>query len=133
MTAQIHEILILDGQKTSMANELDIPTSLPGLTFPSDYIMSTACWRGYVGKWQIKNNKLYLSSVTGKYTGKFKPPVFADWISTTLRVPQGELLEYVHGGFGSTYERDLFIEVCNGNITSRRYENNSITESEQIF
>jgi len=22
--------------------------------------MSTACWRGYIGYWQIKNNKLYL-------------------------------------------------------------------------
>ena len=26
-----------------------------------------------------------------------------DWYSGTIRLPQGKLLNYVHGGYGSTY------------------------------
>ncbi|MBP8284298.1 MAG: hypothetical protein KAX46_10380, partial [Chromatiaceae bacterium] len=38
--------------------------------------------------------------------------------------PQGGLLEYVHQGYGSTYERDLFLEVERGILVATRVRNN---------
>ena len=38
-------------------------------------------------------------------------PVFASWFTGLLRIPQGKLLKYVHGGFGSLQERDLIISI----------------------
>lgn len=40
--------------------------------------------------------------------------VYAHWYCGTLQIPQGGLLQYVHGGYASRYERDLLIEVENG-------------------
>jgi len=35
-------------------------------------------------------------------------------------VCSGALLKYVHGGFGSVYERDLFFKVKKGVVIDRR-------------
>ena len=40
----------------------------------------------------------------------------AEWYSGVLRIPKGEVLEYVHGGYGSKFERDLFITIEKGNV-----------------
>ena len=52
--------------------------------------------------------------------------VFATWFSGELRVPEGELLQYVHMGYGSVYERERFIQVKSGVVVSeRRVDNRS--------
>src|SRR5262249_41853586 len=43
-------------------------------------------------------------------------PVPAAWYSGLLRIPIGELVNYVHGGFYSDYERDLIIEIDAGMV-----------------
>ena len=50
--------------------------------------------------------------------------VFAHWYSGTLRVPQGEMLNYVHMGYGSTFERDLLIEVKQGVVVATHAQDN---------
>ena len=50
--------------------------------------------------------------------------MFADWYSGTLRVPLGEMLAYVHGGFASTFERDMFIEIVRGKVTTTYTQEN---------
>ena len=42
--------------------------------------------------------------------------MFAHWYCGTLRIPQGNRLRYVHGGYLSVYERDLMLEVEKGVI-----------------
>ena len=42
--------------------------------------------------------------------------VFAHWYSGVLSIPQGDLVEYVHMGFASVYDRDLLISVEQGVI-----------------
>lgn len=50
--------------------------------------------------------------------------VSANWFSGMLRVPKGELLEYVHMGYMSTYEYELVFELEEGEvIDSREYSN----------
>jgi hypothetical protein len=40
----------------------------------------------------------------------------ADWYSGELRIPQGEMTRYVHGGYGSEYERDRLVMVEQGRV-----------------
>jgi hypothetical protein len=50
--------------------------------------------------------------------------VFASWYSGELRVPEGKLLQYVHMGYGSVYERERFIQVKAGVVVSERVVDN---------
>ncbi|HZW13300.1 MAG TPA: hypothetical protein VFF81_08940 [Noviherbaspirillum sp.] len=93
----------------------------------------TACERRYVGIWKIIEDKLYLErldNVSGdilpldRFFKDQSAPIFAEWFSGELRCPKGELLKYVHFGFGSIYERDLIITVRNGVIESERIVTN---------
>lgn len=43
--------------------------------------------------------------------------VVADWYSGTLIVPKGEVVNYVHMGYGSTFERYTVIWVRRGEVT----------------
>ena len=45
-----------------------------------------------------------------------KGRVRADWFSGELRIPLGEMRRYVHGGYGSEYERDRLIMVDHGRV-----------------
>ena len=40
--------------------------------------------------------------------------VRADWHSGELRIPMGDMLQYVHGGYGSTWERDRLVMIEKG-------------------
>ena len=109
-----------------MACELDIP-SHPRIVQISEkeavesqpFIFSTACWRHYVGSWEIKNGQLYLVGIVGIYKLNGDDPLFADWYSGTLRVPIGDMCEYVHMGYASVYERELFIVIQKGIVVSQ--------------
>src|ERR1700690_2290404 len=106
MTAQFHERLILEGKGTSMAFCPPIPTNHPRIVTltPHEirqgidagtifrYVHSTACWRGYIGTWELKDGRFYLTNISGKYRVDGNDPVFADWFSGVLRIPDGELL-----------------------------------------
>jgi hypothetical protein len=137
MTAQISENLKYKDEELSMcANPLDVWLRYAGkdITFG---LSSTACWRGYVGSWEIVDNYLYLVSVDardeqGNYMGikRLFPdsslPVFAHWYSGEVRCPKGRLLEYVHGGYASSYEKDLFLKFERGVLVKEWEVNNGI-------
>jgi hypothetical protein len=116
MTAQFSEILHYKGEKLSMrATPLSDYFVLMGLR-PDFQDISTACWRCYVGEWDITLDRLYLVGIRADYKdgtevtlGSLFPGydsrVFAHWYSGVLSIPQGDLVEYVHMGFASVYER----------------------------
>lgn len=149
-TAQMGELLVYKGATNKMYScplEPYFPNT--GVTGEQFRIVqelsnrSSACWRCYVGTWTIRNKALYLESIRpycmtnpvsiNKWDGKplsitfesYLPatetlPLKASWFSGTLRVPQGKELRYVHMGFGSVYERDLFLKITNG-IVAKEY------------
>jgi len=52
--------------------------------------------------------------------------VLAFWFSGDLTVPKGKLVEYVHMGYMSKYEKELVLSIENGNlIDAIEYENES--------
>ena len=133
MTAQIHELLTIDGRNTSMAFCPTFPLDHPRIVErdpaeplqQEDGIMySTACWRGYQGTWEIKDGKFYLTSLHGRFRLLGEEPLLADWFSGMLRIPVGELLHYVHMGFGSVYEEEAHIRISEGLVVeTRRIDN----------
>lgn len=125
MTAQIAEQIKIDGETLAMCTEpLADFFRLSGkkVAFAAN---CTALWRGYVGEWEIVADRLYLVGLSGTLRDgvdatladifpDFPCRVFAHWFSGRVRIPKGRLLNYVHGGYGSTYEQDLFIIFRHG-------------------
>jgi hypothetical protein len=145
MTAQASELLIHQGQELRLCETpLDDYLASSGRQIEFE-ATSTALWRGYVGTWEIINSRLYLVALKGcmlidnmHKNVKFKDVfpqypegLFAHWFSGELRCPRGKLLNYVHGGYLSTYEEDLFIEVRNGIVISERVVVNDKAEFKQ--
>jgi hypothetical protein len=140
MTAQVAEALIYKGEKLSLcSNPLStyLQSTPKSIRFCS---ISTALWRGYVGTWTIEGGRLYLAKLSG-YVSKegkteevdlsylfpdYPDGVFAHWYTGELRCPMGELLNYVHMGYASCYEQDLFVQVENGIVLNERIETNGL-------
>lgn len=125
MTAQIPETLVLDGQKLAMCSEpLGDYFAFSGIR-PDLAKNCTALWRGYVGTWEILEERLYLVGISGEYEdgspvtldsifSGYPDRVFAHWFTGTLRCPRGGQLEYVHMGYGSVCEEDLLLHIERG-------------------
>ena len=84
------------------------------MTEKSESVISSACWRHYIGTWEIKDDRFYLKKLSGMYKINGREALFADWFSGTLRVPQGDILEYVHMGYGSVFEQETHIKIKDG-------------------
>lgn len=127
MTAQIGEYLRYLGEGVTMATEPLASYFAMGGHHPGFETSSTALHRGYVGSWEIAGGRLYLLKLTAVLEGGmdaslesvfpgFPERVFAHWYSGTLRIPRGNRLRYVHGGYLSVYEKDVMLEIERGVI-----------------
>lgn len=140
MTAQINETLQIDGESHALLSLplegfFDLGGDRPAFDSPN-----TACWRGYIGEWELRADRLYLIGLTGWLADRegticladlfpgFPDRVFAHWFSDTLRVPQGRRLKYVHAGFSSEFERDLLLTFRRGVLTHRTVRTNGTAE-----
>lgn len=135
MTAQIPEKLILDGEETFMAFCPRLPKRHPRIFAPApdevsgdpeedEICFSTACWRGYQGTWEIKDGRLYLVDLRGGVRLRPGDPILAKWFSGVLRVPRGEVLQYVHMGFGTVQAEEIHIKIEKGVVVTTRVIDN---------
>lgn len=134
-TAQIGERLIYNGEKHTMFSCPNIPQNDPRIRklsneeiqskdFSKSIIFSTACWRQYLGTWEIKDRRLYLIEIIGTYELVGKEAIFADWFSGELRIPMGKRIKYVHMGFSSIYEKDIIMQIKDGILLKTKTINN---------
>ncbi len=134
MTAQAAEILHYKGKRLDLTDEpLSLYLANADWRPPFD-TMSTACWRGYIGEWEIDRQRLYLIGIfdpsmseTADLSELFPDTngrIFAHWVTAELRCPIGKLLNYVHMGFASEHEQDLFITFRQGELVSERLVSN---------
>ena len=140
MTAQISESLSYKGENYSMCTEpLGVFFKLGG-SKPSFMANNTALWRAYIGHWEVLDDRLYLTDLKGVLADGsnanietvfpgFPGRVFAHWYSDTIQIPQGKLLDYVHMGYASTYERDLLLTFEKGVLTETEVRENGTSES----
>ncbi len=86
-------------------------------------ISSTACWRRYIASWEIKDNKLYLLNIKGRYKLLGEDPLFADWVNGTIYFFYGQK-EYVFPIDISVviYEKELQLILENGVLIEIKIE-----------
>ena len=138
MTAQIPETLRFKGQNYAMCTE-PLGFAIRSLKLPGEITSPhTACWRGYVGKWAVEEDALYLKDISFTIkevvNGEFRyrdvdyaeaypdapDGVFAHWFTGEIRCPIGKRLKYVHMGYASTHEADLFLDFVKGRLVGQR-------------
>lgn len=138
-TAQIPDFLIYDGDTLSIyANPLESyfdTHSRPDSIFNRYGYNLTACWRGYIGYWELKNDSLYLIELQGDSTSidlslifqdrETKDKIFADWYDNSILNPYGKLLHYEHMGYSSIYEFEREFVFANGILKEIKYFDNS--------
>ena len=134
MTIQAADILSFNGKKTTIATE---PLK-PYLKTRSDVgfiYKTTALVRGYIGRWEIKNNKLLLVSLLGfiennkqvdlNYLFPNQTEVFASWYSGDIRIPEGKLLERINVGYASVFEKDRILSFEKGILINETVVDNA--------
>jgi len=104
---------------------------------------SSYCHRGYIGYWEIKDDKLYLYDLNGtlanlqdvgiEYLFGNKTPVFASWYSGELKLEFGELFSPRTGSSFSIYEYNLFITINQGIVESERQVTNIRPKFERLI
>jgi hypothetical protein len=128
MTAQISDILIYKNEELCIASE-PLSDYLAKVKLPHKLVApNTACWRGYYAKWAIDNKKLFLIKWQGyildyqkvdiQYIFPGEEVVFAKWYTGEIRIGMGDLVSYVHGGYASVYEGDMFLIFENGELVN---------------
>ena len=133
MTAQAQELFLYKGKKVGMATE-PLNQYLKTRDDIEFVEKSTAFWRGYLGQWEIKDNKLYLVDLTAyiegfkkvdmKYLFPKTKEVFANWFTGEIRIPTGKILKYVHMGYESTLEKDIMLQFQDGVLISEKVIDN---------
>lgn len=118
---------------------------------PKTTIMSSALWRGYVATFEISEKSLMLKDISievSKKSGKNsfdtewksvlaevvpdKKPLKIDWFTGLLVIPFGEIVNYVHMGYGSTYENYILLEISNGDfVKAKEYDYKSYENFKQ--
>jgi uncharacterized protein (TIGR02996 family) len=155
MTAQAPDWLISKGERVALcANPLEqwFADDRPRPPFRSPH---TANWRGYVATWELSDDALFLVGLDAWLAGGEGPTgrrggdpdwydrgnasledvfpghggrIAATWFTGELRVPRGELLQYVHMAYASEYERDLLLVLHRGRLVlSEEFDNQTRT------
>ncbi|MDR1739858.1 MAG: hypothetical protein LBR45_03790 [Bacteroidales bacterium] len=141
-TAQFPEKIIYNGKEYSLhSNPLEAYFEKNPDKRPKSKISSSALWRGYVATFEVRDNQLFLKDIEIQYedttSNKTYPPlkwrsvikdVFSgnknikiDWLTGLLVIPYGKLVDYVHMGYGSTYENYILLEFDKGNLKNEKY------------
>ena len=129
MTAQLRERLLYKGKLYGMTTEplKSYLASKQEICFVS---RSSACWRGYFSTWELRSSSLFIIKLNAflkdskevdlNYLFPGKNEVFADWFTGDIIVPHGKLLQYVHMGYQSIYEKEFILSFNNGILISEK-------------
>jgi len=147
-TAQLPDKIIYKGIEYDLfSNPLETyfeknPNRKPNLNIGGVIIESSALWRGYVATFEIKDSIIFVKDIQIQYSDstdgngrviKWKSvlnevfpeqqEIKADWVSGLLVLPFGKLINYVHMGYGSTYEDYILLEIDAGNLKLEKHFN----------
>lgn len=100
---------------------------------PKSGVISSALWRGYIATFEITENNLFLKDIVimdlSKTDRKSSQAAWTsvlsqvvtddkklkiDWLTGLLVLPHGEIVNYVHMGYGTTYENYILLEIDKG-------------------
>jgi hypothetical protein len=135
MAAQLPDIVLLNGEEQQLySNPLEHCWPRLDKKRPA-FNQQANCRRGYIAKWEIRDNQLYLKEIDGssermmllfeKATAQRdnenlmpKPGsrlIKATWFSGKLRIPKGKMTTYDED-YGLRFEQEIIITVESGDI-----------------
>jgi hypothetical protein len=144
-TAQQGDRLVLDGKEYFIhTNPLRAWLAENPGRLPRSEIISTGNWRGYVATWEAKDGQLLLKDIEimarkenssrAEYPGSSygyrsvlsevfpgQSTIVAEWFTGNIIVPTGEMVQYVHMGYASTYDNYIILRLERG-VVVRRWE-----------
>ncbi|MCD8166808.1 MAG: hypothetical protein LUE93_12275 [Bacteroides sp.] len=148
-TIQVTETILIDGtEKKLLTVPLDqdpvLKSAIAALTESRE--ISTGCYRGYRGKWQMQNDQLYLVELT-TIEGEVLPipEVFlpykegdrylASWFTGELRVGEGEVIYYSPQNIGFSYyfAKETFYKLAGGKIMQQKEYENTFVPARNSF
>ena len=139
-TAQFPDKINYNGKEYNLnSNPLEVYFEKNPNKRPKSEVRSSALWRGYVATFEIIDNQLFLKDIeiqyrdtTSKGSNNYNwksvlNEVFADqkniqvdWYTGLLVLPQGKVVNYVHMGYGSTYQHYTILEFNKGVLTQEK-------------
>lgn len=139
-TAQYPDRIIYDGKEYSLhTNPMESYFEKHPDKRPTGETRSTALWRGYVATFEVKDKSLVLKDIKIQVSTKtgdgqhdltwksVKDTLIPEgqvlqinWFTGILVLPYGELVRYVHMGYGSTYSNYILLEIKSGKLTGER-------------
>mgnify|MGYP003624008833 CR=1 FL=1 len=125
MSAQRYDRIRYDGTEYNLAaTPLEQYFALHPERRPAFRGFDTGCMRGYVAEWAVRECRLYLvgmrmvmltdATFESLFPDAVADGLFAGWVSGDLKGPHGELVQSVHAGFGSVWERELCLSFEDG-------------------
>ena len=143
-TAQAPDILKIGDQTYSIyTNPLQPFLEANPKLLPESEVTSSGLWRGYIATWVVRDGRLFVEDVrvltkaamdpdapeSKQYRSVMKElfgnasPRVATWFTGHLIVPKGEVVDYVHMGYASTWSSYLVVTVVKGEIQAQREMN----------
>ena len=116
MTTQVKERIIIDAERYPLINCLSLPEdeSIIQIKRKGFIEKSSNCWRGYVGTWEIKDDKLYLIDFSsGMYDVLVNLPILAEWITGIGMVATGDKIQGSSWDI-TRYESEMHLTFENG-------------------
>lgn len=146
-TAQAPDLLIIGKDTFSLCNNpLEVYLNQKGSRTIGKHKLkwtNTSLWRSYVATWELKDDSLFLVHLQDNwgrdandinFSDEFgTDKVFAHWVTDTLRCPQGEMIQYVHDGYSSIYERDKFYAFKRGKLKGTKSINYLEKDENRLF
>lgn len=104
-------------------------------------ITSSNLWRGYIATFELTDGGLFLRDIEIQAPNPDKQHDYImksvidevvpkgqrlkiDWFDGLLVLPHGKLVNYVHMGYGSTFENYILLEIAAGNLKrSKSFDN----------
>ena len=127
MTHQLHENISYEGKDLSMMSLPHVPLDQPRIIALSDEeifainkkgrMVSSSCWRGYVGSWEIKDGRLYLTKLERDLMLEGTEPLFADWVSEELHIVFEYAFEGLRAGLRQG-DKTKKVTIKNGTIVN---------------
>jgi hypothetical protein len=138
MNSQLKEILVYQCREFAMDCDPLAQYFSQQKSPPRFFTTLKANERGYLGTWTIKKNALYLTAFIGMLENNEeitledlfpdKQVVFADWFSGEIILNHGKLLALKTKNSPAIYEKDLHMEIVNGNVVNSRVVENSLEQ-----
>jgi len=111
MTAQAREILNYEGKTFGMICEPFSQYIKKNNLELRLRATSTALWRGYIGEWEISENRLYLKKISGNGEIKNQEKFRLGRLDLRKQLKEGKITPQQNGHMQKKLEKDCFEEI----------------------